>query len=87
MLLLGGILIDCRRFLFSFHILKGERKTNEYVWQHVSILAGRHELLLSTVKRRKLSWFRHVCYHDTLPKILVHGSVDAGRRRGRPRKS
>ena len=26
-----------------------EHKTNEYVWQQVSILAGRQELLLSTV--------------------------------------
>ena len=64
-----------------------EHKTNEYVWQQVSILAGPQELLLSTVKRRKLSWFGHVCRHDTLPKIILQGSVDGKRRRGRPRKS
>jgi hypothetical protein len=53
-----------------------EHKTNEYVWQQVSILAGPQELLLSTVKRRKLSWFGHVCRHDTLPKIILDGPVD-----------
>jgi hypothetical protein len=64
-----------------------EHKTNEYVWQQVSILAGPQELLLSTVKRRKLSWFGHVCRHDALPKIILQGTVDGKRRRGRPRKS
>ena len=40
-----------------------------------------------TSKRRKLSWFGHVCRHDTLPKIILQGSVDGKRRRGIPRKS
>ena len=39
------------------------------------------------VKRRKLSWFGYVCRHDTLPKIILQGTVDSSRRRGRPRKS
>ena len=39
-----------RRMLF---ILNREHKTNEYVWQRVSILARPQELLLSTVKRCK----------------------------------
>ena len=63
-----------------------EHKTNEYVWQPVDILAACQELLLSTDKRRKkLSWFGHVC-HDTLPKIIIQRTVD-GSRRGRPHKS
>ena len=62
-----------------------EHTTNDYVWQKVNILAGRQELLLSTVKRRKLSWFGHARRHDTLPKIILQGTVDGGRRRGRPR--
>ena len=52
-----------------------EHETNEYVWQPVSVLAGRQELLLSTVKRGKLSWFGHVCHHDTLTKIILQGSL------------
>ena len=51
------------------------------------MLAGRHELLPSTVKRRKLSWFGHICRHDTMLKIIVEGTVDDRRCRGRPRKS
>ena len=39
--------------------------------QLADIRAGRQELLLSTVKRLKLSWFGHVCRHDTLPKIIL----------------
>ena len=46
-----------------------EHKTNEYVWQQVSMLAVRQELLLPAVKRRKLSCFGHVCPHDMLPEI------------------
>ena len=64
-----------------------EHKTNDYVWQQVIILAGHQELLLPTVKRRELSWFGHVCRHDSLSKIILQGTVDERRRKGRPRKS
>ena len=65
-----------------------EHKTNKYVWQLVNILAGRQKLLLSTIKRRrKLSWFGHVCRRDTLPKIILQATVDGSRRRGMPLKS
>ena len=40
-----------------------------------------------TVKRHKLSWIGHVCRHDTLLKIILLGTVDGSRRRGRPHKS
>ena len=51
-----------------------EHKTNEYAWQaHPTSL-----FLLSAVKRRKLSWFGHICRYDTLPKIILYiqGTVD-----------
>ena len=48
-----------------------EHKTNEYVRQQVDILAGHQDLLLPTVKRRNLSWFGHVCRHDTLLNIII----------------
>ena len=63
-----------------------EHKTNDYVWQQVRILAGPQKLLLSIVKGHRLSWFGHVCRHDTLPNVILQVSVD-GSRRGRPRKS
>ena len=64
-----------------------EHKINEYVWQQVNVLARRQELLLSAVKRHKLSRFSYVCRRDMLLKILLQGTVDARRHRGRPRKS
>ena len=57
---------------------------NEYVWQQVNSLAGRQELLPSTIKRRKLSWFGPVCSHDTQLKIILQGTMEGSRRRGRP---
>ena len=59
-----------------------ESMKNEYVWQQVGILFGHHYLLLSAIKRPRLSWFGNVCCHDTLPKIILQGSVDGTRRRG-----
>ena len=46
-------------------------KTNVYVWQQVSVLAGRQEFLLSAIIHHKLSWFDHVCCHDTLLKTIL----------------
>ena len=40
-------------------------------------MAARHqELLLLTGKRCKLLWFGHICSHNTLPKIILRGTVD-----------
>ena len=75
--------IRCLWYYLTFK----KHKTNEYERQHINVLAGRQELLLSTVKRRTLSWFGHVCRHDTVPKIMLHGTADGSRRRRRPRKS
>ena len=61
-------------------------KADEYEWQQVNILTGRQELLLSTLNPCKLSWFGHVYRHDTLPKIILRGTVASRRRRGSPRK-
>ena len=55
-------------------------KRTGLVRQQVNILARR------SVKLRKLSWFGHVCRHDTLPKILLQRPIDDSRHRGRPRK-
>ena len=57
---------ECYRRLVG--ISYTENHTNEYVWRQVNFLVGREERLLSTVGRRKLSWFGHVCRHDSMPK-------------------
>ena len=64
-----------------------DRKTNEYVHAKVTALAGPKKPLLTTVKRRKLMWFGHVTRHNTLPKTVLQGTLEGGRRRGRQAKS
>ena len=63
-----------------------EHKINDYMRQHVNVLAGHQGILLSTIKHRKSSSFDHVCRRDTLPKTILHGTVEDSRRRERPWK-
>jgi len=39
------------------------------------------ETLLSTIKRRKINWFGHICRHNS------QGTVEGGIKMGRPSKS
>ena len=64
-----------------------EHKTNDFVKNMVESFVGPQEPLLATVKYRKLKWFAHVTRHDSLCKTILQGTVEGGRRRGRPRKS
>ena len=63
-----------------------EHKTNEFVRNRVEELTGPQELLLETVKRRKLTWYGHVNRHNSLAKTIMQGSVEGSRRRGKQRK-
>ena len=63
-----------------------DRKTNDYVRSQIEMLAGPQEPLLAIVKRRKLSWFGHVIRHNSLPKTVLQGTLEGGRRRGRQAK-
>jgi hypothetical protein len=75
----------CLRRLLGISYL--EHKTNEYVRNKIKDLVGPQEPLLATVKRRKLGWFGHITRHDSLPKTILQGTLEGGRRRGRQRKS
>ena len=46
-----------------------------------------YEYLLATVKRRKLKWYGHVTRSDGLTEVILQGTVEGSRRRGRPKKS
>ena len=48
---------------------------------------GPYEDLLATVKRGKLKWYGHVTRWDGLTKVILQGTVEGSRRRGRPKKS
>ena len=68
-----------------------EHKTSDYIWRQVNILAGHQELVLSTVKLHKLSWFGSVMSAITIccqkSCYVLWGTVDGSYHRGRPRKS
>ena len=40
-----------------------EYKTNDWVRRKIISLVGSQELLLATIKRRKLAWLEHVTHH------------------------
>lgn len=64
-----------------------EHKTNVHVLQEVERLSGKQEPLLSNIRKRKMIWFGHTVRHSSLAKTILQGTVEGGRRRGRPRIS
>ena len=64
-----------------------DRITNEQVRKTIIKQIGPYEDLLATVKRRKLKWYWHVTRSDGLTKVILQGTVEGSRRRGRPKKS
>ena len=64
-----------------------DRKTNDFVRTQVISRAGPQEPLLATIKRRKLTWFGQVTRHNSLPKTILQGTLEGGRKRGRQAKS
>ena len=60
--------------------------TNEEVKARTGSAIGQHEDLLTSVKRRKLKWYRHDTRSSGLAKTIIQGTVQGGRRRGRQRK-
>ena len=77
--------MKCLRKILGISYL--QRQTNRSVRHQAEAACGKQEPLLSTVKRRKLNWFGHICRHNTLAKTILQGTVAGGRKRGRPRKT
>ena len=70
-----------RKFI---RISYSEHKTNVWVQSEMNSLMGPQELLQTTVKRRKLAWFRHVTRQDSfyitiLQVVLEEGDAVVGR--------
>ena len=63
-----------------------EHKTNDRVRSKINFFVGPQEPLLATVKRRKLAWFGHVTYHDSLSTTILQDTLEGGQRRGWQRK-
>ena len=61
-------------------------KTNQYVNETIIQLVGKFEPLLTTIKRRKMSYYGHICRHNSLANTIMQGKVEGARSRGRPKK-
>ena len=82
--------VSAKQKVYRFKILNisyRDRKTNDYVRQKIEELEGKQERILQVVKRRKLQWYGHITRHDSLAKTIFQGTVEGGRKRGKPRKS
>ncbi|CAM4371522.1 unnamed protein product [Leuciscus chuanchicus] len=60
--------------------------TNVEVKARIESAIGSYEDLLSSVKKRKLNWYGHVTRSSGLAHIILQGTVQGSRRRGRQRK-
>ena len=72
-----------RKFLIISH---RDHITNEEVKARIRNAIGPYEVLLTSVKRRKLKWYGHVTRSSGLAKTILQETVQGGRRRGRQRK-
>ena len=63
-----------------------DRITNEQMRKTIIKHIGPYEDLLATIKRRKRKWYGHVTRSDDLTKVILQGTVEGSRRRGRPKK-
>ena len=60
--------------------------TNEEVRNRIRQAIEPYEDLLTTVKKRKLRWYGHVTRSTGLAKMILQGTVQGGRRKGRQKK-
>ena len=64
-----------RKLLCVFYL---EQKTSHWAQSKVGFLVGPQEPPLTTVKRKKLAWLRHVACQDILSKIILQSSLEGG---------
>ena len=61
-----------------------EKKPNKTVLKLMNI---KKPVLLTTIKKKQLSYFGHTKRHDSLQKLILEGKVEGSRGRGRKRKT
>ena len=74
----------CFRRLLGFSYR--DHVTNEEVGNRIKQAVGPYEDLLTIVKKRKLRWYGHKTRSTGLAKMILQGTVQGGRRRGRQKK-
>ena len=60
--------------------------TNEEVGNRIRQAIGPYEDLLTTVKKHKLRWYGHKTRSTGIAKMILQGTAQGGRRRGRQKK-
>ena len=78
--------LEFRCFRKTLGISYKDRVINEHVRKTIVKHIGPYEDL-ATVKRRKLKWYGHVTRSDGLTKVILQGTAEGSRRRGRPKNS
>ena len=78
--------MEMRYYRKILHISYKDHVTNEEVRAKIQQAIGRHEDLLTIVKRRKLQWYGHVSCSSSLAKTILQGTVKGGRKQGRQKK-
>ena len=77
---------EMRCFRRRLGISYRDHVTNEKVGNRIRQAIGPYEDLLTTVKKRKLRWYGHKTRSTGLAKMILQGTVQGGRRRGRQKK-
>ena len=77
---------EMRCFRRPLGISYRDHVTNEKVGNRIRQAIGPYEDLLTTVKKRKLRWYGHKTRSTGLAKMILQGTVQGGRRRGRQQK-
>ena len=57
--------------------------TNEEVRNTIRHAIGLYEDRITTVRKRKLRWYGHITRKTGLAKMILQGTVQGGRRKGR----
>ena len=61
-------------------------KTNEYIKYVMISLIGTYEIILQSIRQRKLKWYGHTLRHDNLSKTILQGMVEGNIKCGRPKR-
>ena len=77
---------EMRYFRRLLGISYRDHVTNEEVRNRIRQAIGPYEDLLTTVKKRKLRWHGLITRSTGLAKVILQGTVQGGRRKGRQKK-
>ena len=78
--------MEMRCYRKILHITYKDHVTIKDFRAKIQQASGRHEELLTIIKRRKLQWYGHVSCSSGLAKTILQGTVKGGRRQGGQRK-